>query len=740
MRIGLSSRTLNVQHLHTRKVYLMSFKNRAATAVAAGAASLALIAGIAPIAAAQDTNAAASASESNTGSIVVPTDSSLNLRVVIVDGKPTVMISNGYTGGRNSDSNEPKPTTPKPSATATTTKTTTATVTKTAAATSAPTTATKSATPTTSGAAGSSAPSVSESELESRSDIDWVVDWIDNKNEGESFGDYVERVKNGAAKNKPTEKGNDSSGIAILDTETGEVRFKLSDLLKELGISPKGVDGTESSTDSKNKANLDELSKLIDEGSVSFDKLPSFVKLSGKNGATIDTEGVKPGTYVISGTATDANGNNEPFKFEIKVEGTNTSETTNSSSTETKSSETKPSVTKTSEAKTSETKTSDPKSSETKRADDNAKSKTYYNKFYENAEIRPGASLTIKPKSDADNLGDYVFMNAMVGNDWIDVKADGTININMSDGASEGDRDIYVAYVKKSDEAKATAGDTSVVKLDSFKLTVSKDAKMSTKQTETSAKQTTTSAKQTDARAKQGDDPVSSMKQSLSDATNKLRAGAESNGGSKKNTGLYDDVEVAIGDSVTASPNDAEGRVFGAVLLETDDGTAVAEADNLTRESTSDELVINDKGEITISPKGKSIKPGKYTASVIASKSGGSEEFMKSIKSQDFDGFVKTGEVHEFSVNVTGEVYDEPTSDGTSGAAAGGSQGGAGANAAPNAAAQPAAQPAAQYNPQSQASLAQTGVSLYAQLGLAASLLALAGAAALMLRRRGFAN
>ena len=165
----------------------MSFKNRAATAIAASAASLALISGIAPSSTAQDTNAAASTRASNNGSIVVPTDSALNLRVVLVDGKPTVMISNGYTGGSNDGSNEPKPTTPKqtatkttsakPTETATATKTTTATatVTETAAATSAPTTTeatTKAETPTTSGAASSSTPSVSESELESRSDID----------------------------------------------------------------------------------------------------------------------------------------------------------------------------------------------------------------------------------------------------------------------------------------------------------------------------------------------------------------------------------------------------------------------------------------------------------------------------------------------------------------------------------------------------------------------------------------
>lgn len=719
----------------------MSFKNRAATALAAGTASFALIAGIAPIAMAQDTNNATSTRASNNGSIVVPTDSALNLRVVMVGGKPTVMISNGYTGGsnggNNGGSNEPKPTTTK----ATATETTTATVTKTTAA--APTTTaastskgspstTKGSQSTTSDAAASSGtPSVSESDLESRSDIEWVVDWIDHKNEGESFGDYVERVKNDAAKNKPTEKGNDFSGIAILDTETGEVRFKLSDLLKELGISPKGVDGTESSAESKNKANLDELSKLIDEGSVSFNKLPSFVKLSGKNGATIDTNGVKPGTYVISGTAIDANGNKSPFKFEIEVEGSGASESTKPSS-----SKVKPSETATSETKPSETKPSEIKPSETEL-------KSSGGKFYENAEIRPGSSLTIKPKSDVDNLDDYVFMNAMVGDDWIDVKDDGTITINMSDGASEGTRDIYVAYVKKSDEAKALEGDTSVVSLDRFKLTVSKDAKMSTEAagtsttttTPTSTKTTGTPTKTADARAKQGDDPVSSMKQSLNSATNKLRESAESN----KGTGLYDDVEVAIGDTATVSPNDKEDRAFGAVLLTTDGGRPVVAAESFSAEETSGELGMNDEGKITISPD-KIIKPGKYTASVITSKPGKADEFKKHAKDDNFDGFMTTGEIHEFSVTVTGEVSDDSDTDGASDAAAGGgSQSGAGANEAPaQPAPQPAAQPAAQYAPQSAGTLAQTGVSLYAQLGLATSLLALAGVAAFAFRRRGF--
>lgn len=732
----------------------MSFKNRAATALAAGTASFALIAGIAPIAMAQDTNNATSTRASNNGSIVVPTDSALNLRVVMADGKPTVMISNGYTGGsnggNNSGSNEPKPTTTK----ATATETTTATVTKTAAA--APTTTaastskgspstTKGSQSTTSNAAASSGtPSVSESDLESRSDIEWVVDWIDHKNEGESFGDYVERVKNDAAKNKPTEKGNDSSGIAILDTETGEVRFKLSDLLKELGISPKGVDGTESSAESKNKANLDELSKLIDEGSVSFNKLPSFVKLSGKNGATIDTNGVKPGTYVISGTAIDANGNKSPFKFEIEVEDSGTPESTKPTSSKVKPSETATSETKPSETKPSETKPSETaKSTETKPSETELKSSG--GKFYENAEIRPGSSLTIKPKSDVDNLDDYVFMNAMVGDDWIDVKDDGTITINMSDGASEGTRDIYVAYVKKSDEAKALEGDTSVVSLDRFKLTVSKDAKMSTEAagtsttttTPTSTKTTGTPTKTADARAKQGEDPVSSMKESLNNATNKLRERAESN----KGTGLYDDVEVAIGDTATVSPNDKEDRAFGAVLLTTGDGRPVVAAESFSTEETSGELGMNDEGKITISPD-KIIKPGKYTASVITSKPGKADEFKKHAKDDNFDGFMTTGEIHEFSVTVTGEVSDDSDTDGASSAASGGgSQSGAGANNAPaQPAPQPAAQPAAQYAPQSAGTLAQTGVSLYAQLGLATSLLALAGVAAFAFRRRGFAS
>ena len=680
----------------------MSFKNRAATAIAAGAASFALIAGIAPVAtAAQSEGNVVSTNESNGGSITVPTDSSLNLRVVIVDGKPTVMISSGYSGGgSNVGSSETKPSETKPSET----KPSETKPNETKPNETKP----NETKPSESSEPSSDKPSDSDSKLESRSELAWIIDWVENKKDGESFTDYVKRVKKDAAENKLTEKGNDSSGIAILDTETGEIRFKLSDLLKELGISPKGVDGTES--ESKNKANLDELSKLIDEGSVSFNELPSFVKISGKNGVTVDTKGVKPGAYSISGTATDADGNEKPFKFEIKVDGSDESDDAKPSETE--------------GAKPSETN----KPSETKGFDDDAKSEASNNKFYENAEVRPGSSLTIKPKSDVGDLSNYVFMNAMGEEKWIEVKPDGTINIEMSDGASEGERDIYVAYVKKDDEAKAIAGDTSVMKLDRFKLNVSKNAKASDKDA--------------DASAKQDGNPVDKMKSSLTDATKKLREGAKSNGDSNKSTGLYNDVEVAIGSSKTVKPNDEKSRVFGAVLLTAEDGRPVVASDNSATKESSGELAMNDKGEITISPSGKIIKPGKYTASVITSKAGKADEFKKNVDADNFDGFMETAEVHDFSVTVTGDAADESNARDASGAAAGsGSQGGAGADTAYDAAAeQPVAQPAAQYSPQSQGSLAQTGVSLYAQLGLAASLLALAGAAAFMTRRRGFAS
>ena len=241
----------------------MSFKNRAATTIAAGAASFALALGVAPISGAQDA-APTAAAASNNGTISASTDSALDFRIVVVDGKPTVMISNGSNGG-HSDSNESGSQTGSDES--------------------------ESAAPTTE----KSEPSDGESntatseDLESRSAIDWLTDYIDNKKDGETFDEFVDRAKKSAEEGKTVEKGNDSTGTAVLDPESGEVRFKLADLLKELGISPKGVDGTESSADAENKSNLDELAKLVDEGAVSFDEIPDFVKISGKNGITANT-------------------------------------------------------------------------------------------------------------------------------------------------------------------------------------------------------------------------------------------------------------------------------------------------------------------------------------------------------------------------------------------------------------------------------------------------------------------
>lgn len=703
----------------------MSFKNRAATTIAAGAASFALALGVAPISGAQDAAPTATAA-SNNGTISIPTDSALDLRVVVADGKPTVMISNGSNGGQSGSNESGSQTGSSGSENATST--------------------TEKSEPTDSSKPSDDKSNTATSEdLESRSAIDWLTDYIENKKDGETFGEFVDRAKKSAEEGKPVEKGNDSTGTAVLDPESGEVRFKLADLLKELGISPKGVDGTESSTDAENKANLDELAKLVDEGKVTFKELPEFVEISGKNGITANTEGVEPGTYPISGTAIDAEGNPKPFKFEIKVEDTGKSddstsapETSSSAPSESDDESADPSAPSESQsAEPSEgsnaSESSEPTSekSDENDVDDEKKSEASSNKFYEDAEVRPGSSLTIKPKSDAENLDDYIFANAMKGEKWVDVKKDGTVDIEMSDGASEGDRDVYVAYVKKSDEAKFNDGDKSVIKLDKFNLKVSKDAKES--------------EKETDATADQGDDKVDAMKKSLSDATNKLREGAKSGDGKNsasdnKSDGLYDDADVEIGESVTVSPNDAKDRVFAAVLFTTEDGNAVAEADNFPIDPMTEELDIDDKGVITISPSGELLKAGKYKASVITSKVDNAEEFSKLVENQDLEGIVKSGEVHEFNVNITGESSEDDAADATGAAAADMNQGGAngaGGNTAP-AGEQPAAQPQAQYDPQSEGSLAQTGVSLHAQLGLAASMIALAGIAAVAMRRRGF--
>lgn len=716
----------------------MSFKNRAATTIAAGAASFALALGVAPISGAQDAAPAAVAA-SNNGTISVSTDSALDFRIVVVDGKPTVMISNGSNGGQSGSNESGSQTGSDESESA------------------APTTEKSEPIDNAKPSDGESNTATSE-DLESRSALDWLTDYIDNKKDGETFDEFVDRAKKSAEEGKTVEKGNDSTGTAVLDPESGEVRFKLADLLKELGISPKGVDGTESNADAENKTNLDELAKLVDEGAVSFDEIPDFVKISGKNGITANTEGVEPGTYPISGTATDAEGNPKPFKFEIKVEDTGKSGDSNnddngstsapetSSSASSESDDESADSSAPSESQSAEpsegsdsSESSEPSSekSDENDADDEDKSEASSNKFFEDAEVRPGSSLTVKPKSDAENLDDYFFADAMKDEKWIDVKPDGTVDIEMSDGASEGDRDVYVAYVKKSDKEAFDDGDKSVIKFDKFNLKVSKDAKES--------------EKETDATADQGDDNVDTMKKSLSDATNKLREGAKSDdskdgASDNKSDGLYDDVDVAVGDSATVSPNDAKDRVFAAVLLTTEDGNAVAEADNFPIDPMTEELDIDDKGEITISPSGELLKAGKYKASVITSKVDNGEKFSKLVENQDLEGIIKSGEVHEFNVNVTGESSEDGDDAGATGATAAdmnqGGANGAGGNAAPagSAGEQPAAQPQAQYDPQSEGSLAQTGVSLYAQLGLAASMLALAGIAAVTLRRRGFAQ
>lgn len=721
----------------------MSFKNRAATTIAAGAASFALAVGLTPAAFAQDSADASSNHELN-----IPTDSALDMRVVVLDGKPTVMISNGSgSHGTSSDAgNNEGDTSGDATATPAVEPTTTPTLERSPSA----------------NAGGMPSESIDDVDKlrehwESiKNDPAFMVGYLENRKDGESFAEYKERLYKSITENEKVERGNDSTGNAIFDTKTGEIRFQLADLLKELGITPKGVDGSEyASAEEENKANLDKLTKLIDEGKVTFDELPEFVEISGENGLTANTEGVEPGSYPVSGVAIDDEGNKTPFSFKIKVEASGSQneetkpsqtesaeKTTESNAPESETGE--PSKEPSAESETSEaseepssesetSESSEAPSSESK-SDDDKEEQASSNKFYDDAEIRPGSSLTIKPKSDAKDLDDYVFMNAMSDAPWISVNEKGVIDVDMSDGASEGDRDIYVGYVKRSDMAKFNDGDKSVVNLDKFTLKVSKDAKAT--------------EKETDATADQGNDKVNAMKKSLADATSKLREGVKSGDNAressdKKHDGLYDDVKVEIGDSVTVSPNDAKDRVFAAVLFTTEDGSAIAEADNFPIDPMTEELDINDEGEITIAPSGELLKAGDYKASVITSKADNAEKFAKLVENQDLEGIVTAGEVHEFNVSVSGETSkDDNSGDANGNSAVGANQGDTGGNAAPagNAGGQPAGQPQAQYNPQSDGSLAQTGVSLYTQLGLAASALAIAGLAAVTMRRRGFAQ
>lgn len=668
----------------------MSFKNRAATTVAAGAASFALALGATPLAGAQDASNATDAP--GNGTISVPTDSALDMRVAVVDGKPTVTVSNASNsdqpGSNNSAPNNSPSSESKPSAAG----------------------SSENNTPTSEASGDNAEPTdgkkLTTEDLDARNAIDWIFDYIKNKKDGEKFSEFIDRVKSDVENGKPVEKGNDSTGSSVLDTETGDIRSNLSDLLSKLGITPKGVDGTESRADAKNKTNLEELTKLIDDIKVKLDEIPDFVKSNGKNGLTANTEGVKPGTYSINGTVTDADGNEKKFKFDIKVEDPGKSDNNSEGAGSTEGN----------------------KTDESDKPDaDGAKSEASENQFYDDAEVRPGSSLTVKPKSDAEGLDDYVFMNAMNDEKWIDVKEDGTVDINMSDGASEGERDVYVAYAKRSDMSKVNSGDKSAIKLDKFKLNVSKDAK----DTEKDAGKGTD--KENDASAKQGDENAETMNKSLNDATNKLNEGSKSDS-DKQSDGLYDDTEVAIGDSVTASPNDAGDRVFAAVLLTNDNDEPVAEADNFPIDPMTDEISIDDKGEITIAPSGELLKAGEYKASVITSKPENAKEFASLVEKQDLDGIVKNGEVHEFGVNVTGEASNDAA------AAQNGAGAANGVGAAQNGAGDAGEQPQAQYDPQAEGSLAQTGVSLYAQLGLAASALALAGIAAVIMRRRGSAQ
>ena len=662
----------------------MSFKNRAATTVAAGAASLALALGTTPLAGAQDASNATNAS--GTGTISVPSDSTLDMRVAVVDGKPNVMVSNS--------SNVPSATQPESN--------------NSALSESGSNESDKPATETPDDKTEpTDDEKVTTEDLGARNALDWIFDYIKNKKDGEKFGEFIDRVKSDVEKGKPVEKGNDSTGSSVLDTATGDIRSNLSDLLSKLGITPKGVDGTESRADAKNKTNLEELTKLIDDIKVKLDEIPDFVKSNGKNGLTANTEGVKPGTYSINGTVTDADGNEKKFKFDIKVEDNGKADGNSEGTGSTEGN----------------------KTDESDKPDaDGAKSEASENQFYDDAEIRPGSSLTVKPKSDVEGLDGYVFMNAMNDEKWIDVKEDGTVDIEMSDGASEGERDVYVAYAKRSDMSKINNGDKSAIKLDKFKLNVSKDAKETEKSTD---KRTD---KENDASANQSGENTEAMNKSLNDATNKLNEGSKSgsdgnNTSDKRSDGFYDDVEVAVGDSVTASPNDAQDRVFAAVLLTDENDDPVAEADNFPIDPTTEEISIDDKGEITIAPSGELLKAGEYKASVITSKPENADKFASLVENQDLEGIISEGEVHEFGVSVTGEASDNDNGGGA-GADAAAAQNGAGE--------QPADQPQAQYDPQSEGSLAQTGVSLYAQLGLAAAALVLAGIAAVFMRRRGF--
>lgn len=233
----------------------------------------------------------------------------------------------------------------------------------------------------------------------------------------------------------------------------------ISHLLKNFGGNSSASATTTTTTGSSNGS-----SNSNDGGSATIDDKPDFVKDNGNGSFTANTNGVKPGTYPLSGTITDPDGKTSKVNLELTVpdsgsksggnsasgSATATSASSSDSGSNSGGNNTSGSATATSASPSD----SDSKSGEVS---------------YDDATVKAGESTSVKPKNAPENV---VFMSSDSNPDWVNVNQDGEVTLSPNDGVSAGKQNISVQYVDKDKLSDVLSGKRDGVKTAQFAATV----------------------------------------------------------------------------------------------------------------------------------------------------------------------------------------------------------------------------------------------------------------------------
>lgn len=264
---------------------------------------------------------------------------------------------------------------------------------------------------------------------------------------------------------KPDGNGNVITSIL---GDVKDLNSKLLDILPDNSIIShllKNFDGNSSaSATTTATAGSNSGSGSNDGGSVSIDDKPDFVDDNGDGSFTANTNGVKPGTYPLSGTITGPDGKTSKVNLELTVPDSGSKSGGNSASASATATSASPS-----DSRSNSGGNNTSGSATATSASPNDSNNESGDVSYDDATVKAGESTSVKPKNAPENV---VFMSSESNPDWVNVNQDGEVTLSPNDGVSAGKQNISVQYVDKDKLSDVLSGKRDGVKTAQFAATV----------------------------------------------------------------------------------------------------------------------------------------------------------------------------------------------------------------------------------------------------------------------------